>query len=126
VLDSLWRHVGEAVAIDDRPVTTGLFIQALNEMIDAYGSRDAALNRHVPEAVLLLLLGTFVLTAALVGYSSGLVGHRVSLATYVLVVLIVLLVFLIVDLDRPRRGLIEVSQQSLIDLQTVEGAAAPP
>lgn len=32
--------------------------------------------------------------------------------------LLVPLVFLIVDLDRPRRGLIEVSQQSLRDLQS--------
>ena len=31
--------------------------------------------------------------------------------------LIVVLVFVILDLDRPRRGLIEVSKQSLYDLQ---------
>lgn len=125
VIDSLWGLVPAAIAADDRPTTTGLFVQALNEMIDSYGRRDAALNRHVPEAVLLLLLGTFILTAGLVGYSSGLAGHRVSLATYVLVVLIVLIVFLIIDLDRPRRGLIEVSQQSLIDLQTQSTGAGP-
>jgi hypothetical protein len=35
----------------------------------------------------------------------------------VLVLLIVLLVFIILDLDRPRRGLIEVPQDSIIELQ---------
>ena len=35
-----------------------------------------------------------------------------------MVVLIVLLVFIIIDLDRPRRGLIKVSQKSLTQLQT--------
>jgi hypothetical protein len=30
----------------------------------------------------------------------------------------VFLVFSVIDLDRPRRGLIEVSQQSLVDLQS--------
>jgi hypothetical protein len=52
-----------------------------------------------------------------VGYASGVAGHRASFATYILVTLIVFLVFIIIDLDRPRRGLIEVSQQSLVDLQ---------
>jgi hypothetical protein len=117
VLGKLWQLTGLAVEQDPRPVTTGLFVQALNDMVDAYGTRDAALNRHVPEMVLFLLFGTFVLTASLVGYASGVGGHRASLATYALVVLIVLLVFVIIDLDRPRRGLIEVSQESLLALQ---------
>jgi hypothetical protein len=52
-----------------------------------------------------------------VGYASGIARHRASFPTYTLVILITFLVFLIIDLDRPRRGLIEVSQQSLVDLQ---------
>jgi hypothetical protein len=77
----------------------------------------------VPEAVLFLMFGTFILTASLVGYASGVSGHRASFATYILEVLIVFLVFIIIDLDRPRRGLIEVSHQSLIELQ--ESVRAP-
>lgn len=115
---SLWDLARRAADQDPNPVRTGLYIQSLNEMIDAYGVRDAALSRHVPEVVLFLLFGTFALTACLVGYGSGVGGHRASFATYILVVLIVFLVFIIIDLDRPRRGLIEVSQQSLVDLQT--------
>lgn len=114
---SLWDLASRAAQEDPNPVRTGLFIQALNDMIDAYGTRDAALNRHVPEIVLFMLFGTFALTACLVGYGAGVGGHRASFATYILVTLIVFLVFLIIDLDRPRRGLIEVSQQSLVDLQ---------
>jgi hypothetical protein len=113
----LWELGSRAVQENPSPVPSGLFIQSLNELIDAYGSRDAALNRHVPEVVLFLLFGAFALTACLVGYASGIARHRASFPTYVLVLLITFLVFLIIDLDRPRRGLIEVSQQSLIDLQ---------
>lgn len=116
-LDLLWRHALKAAEENASPVTTGLFIQALNELIDAYGTRDAALNRHVPEAVIFLLFGTFILTTCLVGFASGVAGHRAALPTYILVALIVFLVFIVIDLDRPRRGFIEVSQQSLIDLQ---------
>jgi hypothetical protein len=118
VQEQLWDIAGAVAEADPRPVPAGLFIQSLNDMIDAYGARDAALNRHVPEIVLFLLFGTFLLTASLVGYSSGISGDRVSFPTYALVCLISFLVFIVIDLDRPRRGLIEVSQQSLYDLRS--------
>ncbi|NJN55421.1 MAG: hypothetical protein HC804_12100 [Anaerolineae bacterium] len=115
--DVLWRYAVQAIADDDRPATTGLFIQSLNELIDSYGRRNAALNRHIPEVVLFLLFGTFIMTWAIVGYASGVTGHRTSFVAYVMLVLIVLLVFIIIDLDRPRRGLIEIDHTSLTDLQ---------
>ncbi len=115
--DQLWRYAVQAAAENPNPVTTGLFIQALNEMIDSFGRRDAALRRHVPELVLFLLYGAFLMTGSIVGYTAGVASHRASAVTYVLVTLIVLLVFIIIDLDRPRRGLIAVSQDSLLELQ---------
>lgn len=123
ISDTLWREALRAADQDSGPVTTGLYVQALNELIDAYGTRAAALDRHVPEPVLFLLFGTFALTVCLVGFSSGITGRRAFFPTYVLVLLIVLLVLIIIDLDRPRRGLIEVSQQSLIDLQASTATA---
>lgn len=127
VLQSLWAIAARLAAEDANPVRSGLFVQALNEVIDEFGNRDAALERHVPEPVLFLLFATLVLTAGLVGYSSGVTGHRVTLAAYILLVLIVLLVFMVIDLDRPRRGLIEVSQQPLVELRShiLFDAAAP-
>ena len=114
----LWDHARLAVELEPNPVTTGLYIEALNDLIDNFGKRDAALNRHVPEIVLLLLYGTFLMGGGIVGFSSGLSGHRPSLASYLMVVLMVVLVFIILDLDRPRRGFIQVSQKSMVDLQT--------
>ena len=119
---ALWDYARQAAEEEPNPVTVGLFIQSLNELIDNFGRRDAALNRHVPEAVLLLLYGTFLMAGAIVGYGSGIAGYRTSFATYIMVALIVVLVFIIIDLDRPRRGLIQVSQKSLIDLQAVINA----
>ena len=98
-------------------VTTGLFIQALNEAIDAFGRREAALRRHVPEVALLLLIGTLLTSGWMVGMSSGIAGHRPSAATYAMSALVLLLVLIIVDLDRPRRGLIRIDQSSMLDLK---------
>lgn len=115
----LWSHAVRAAELDGRPVTSGLFIQALNELIDTSGTRNAALNRHVPEIVLFLMIATIVLTTATLGYASGIAGHRVTLAAFVLMVLIGLVVYLIIDLDRPRRGPIQVSHESMLSLQQV-------
>ncbi|HSN81764.1 MAG TPA: hypothetical protein VLS88_04245 [Polyangiales bacterium] len=117
-LDSLWRIASRAAKEDPNPVTSGLFVQALNDLIDAYGTRDAALERHVPEVVLFLLYGTFILTGIVLGYGARVSGHRSSFATYILIGLVVVLAFVIVDLDRPRRGMIKVDQGSLHGLKT--------
>jgi hypothetical protein len=114
---ALWRYARQAAGEDPNPVRSGLFIQSLNELIDNFGRRDAALNRHVPEVVLLLLYATFLMAKAIVGYAAGIAGHRTSFVTYIMVALIVVLVYIILDLDRPRRGQIQVSQRSLVELQ---------
>ena len=113
----LWAYARQAVQEDPNPVTTGLFVQSLNELIDSFGRRNAELMHHVPEPVLFLLYVTFLMAGMTLGYGAGVAGHRTSFITYMLVILIVVLVFIIIDLDRPRRGLIEVSQQSLFDLR---------
>lgn len=122
-----WQLAMDAAALEPNPVTTGLFVQALNDMIDSFGRRDAELARHVPELVLLLMYCTFLMAALILGYSSGVSGHRASFVSYILVTLIVCLVFVIIDLDRPRRGVIEVSQKSLLDLrEAVRSATVSP
>jgi len=118
----LWSHAVRAAEQDKSVVASGLFIQSLNDLIDTSGTRNAALNRHVPEIVLFLMFVTIVLTTATLGYASGIAGHRVTLAAFVLVMLIALVVYLIIDLDRPRRGAIQVSHESMLSLQQTIGA----
>jgi hypothetical protein len=98
-----------------------LRVQAGSVSLDRQGDRDTLLARSAGVQDAIWRLG--VAAAAREPH----LGHRASFATYVLMVLIVCLVFIIIDLDRPRRGLIEVSQQSLVDLwdrvqQTSPGA----
>ena len=124
--NALWDKARRAAEANPNPVPSGMFIQATNDLIDSFGRRDAALHRHVPEVVLFLLLGTFLITSAIVGFSGGVVGRRPPLVSFAMVVLIVVLVFVILDLDRPIRGLIVVSEKNLLDLQAsmkAEGAA---
>jgi hypothetical protein len=54
---------------------------------------------------------------AIVGYNNGLSNRRHLFAALMLIVLITVIIWVLIDLDRPRRGLILISQQSMIDLQ---------
>ena len=114
--DAIWAVAIEAAQEDPRPVTSGAFITALNDMIDNQGRRNALLQMHVPEVVLLLLFTVFIASGAMLGYSSGLGGKRVVAPTVMVSFLIAMIVFIIIDLDRPRRGLIQVNQGSMLEL----------
>ena len=115
--NQLWTIAVDAAQVDPRPVTSGAFIATLNEMIDAQGKRNALLEMHVPDVVLFLLFAVFVASGGILGYSSGLSGKRVIAPTVMMSFLIALVVFIIIDLDRPRRGLIQVNQSSMLMLQ---------
>lgn len=117
VLHQLWALAVEATNEDPRAVTTGAFIQSLNSMIDAQGKRNALQEMHVPEAVILLLFIVFIASGGMIGYSGGLSGNRIIAPVVLVTLLITLIVFIIIDLDRPKRGMIQVDRSALLELQ---------
>ena len=121
----LWSIATAASVQDNRAIPTGLFVQALNDTIDLQATRLAATRNIVPETVVLLVLAVAIAAAAIVGYNSGLSNRRHLFAAVTLIVLITLIVWVLIDLDRPARGLILVSQQSMIDLQQTLQHAVP-
>jgi hypothetical protein len=124
-LDALRDQAVEVVRLDPRSPETGPYVQAVNGMIGELVKRDAAMTRHVPETVLLLLCGAFLITTMTIGYATGVAGHRTSFVAYLMIGLIVILAYLIVDLDRPRGRMVQVSEKSLRDLQADMRADSP-
>ena len=94
------------------------FIESLNETIDLHESRLAAgVYSRVPATILWLLFVGSVLTLAIVGYSAGLTKRRDLLSAIVLIIALGAVLALVIDLDQPREGFVQVSQQPIIDLQ---------
>ena len=75
------------------------------------------LSARVPETILLLLVGGAALSLGMVGYNAGLTRRRSLLSAVVLIIALGAVITIVVDLDRPQEGFIQVSQQPLIDLQ---------
>jgi hypothetical protein len=115
--NELWSRAVAVAEKDPRAVTTGLFLQSLNEMIDLHAKRMAALDNHVPETIFMLLYVVSVLSMGLVGYGCGLGTRRNLLATMTAAFLVASVILLLVDLDRPRRGLIKTGHKSMVNLR---------
>lgn len=99
--------------------------EATDAMFNAAAARRAALESSIPRAILAALLLYAVIAAGLMGYSHP-VTRRYVLPSTIQFFLLSLALGLIVDLDRPRTGLVEVSQAPMFRAATAIRAAAPP
>ena len=94
------------------------FLESLNDTIDLHESRLAAgVYSRVPATILWLLFVGSVLTLGMVGYSAGLTKRRDLLSAIVLIIALGAVLALVIDLDQPNEGFVQVTQQPIIDLQ---------
>ena len=117
ILAQLWTIAEDVAKTTDQGDLTSTYIESLNETIDLHESRITAANGRVPETIVLLLVIGSALSLGMVGYSAGLTKRRSVLSAAVLIIALGAVIMVVVDLDRPREGFIQVSQQPLIDLQ---------
>jgi len=120
----LWSEAVAVAEKDPRSVPTGLFLQAINEVIDLHAKRlMLALRNRIPPTVWTVLLAVAVLSFGVMGYHEGLTETSRSPAVLAIVLTFAAVIWLIADLDRPQQGLLRVSQQPMIELRN--SMAAP-
>lgn len=113
----LWGLARDATAADPHSLPAGLFASAMNDVIDMHEVRHRSIKDRVPDAVIYLLFAVSTLALGQVAYSSGLSGRRRQVANITFAFVIALVLVIILDVDRPRRGFVTVSQDSLLRLQ---------
>jgi hypothetical protein len=124
--EQLWAIAQEVARTTDKGDLVALFIESLNETIDLHETRiTAGLYSRVPETVVILLIVGSALSIGMVGFTAGLSNRRSLLSAVVLAVALGAVIMIVVDLDRPREGFIQVSQQPLLDLQQQIGPPSP-
>jgi hypothetical protein len=112
----LWALAGQAVAASPVDTAPRLYVETLNDMIDAQGVRLAGINNRVPTEVLLLeIVGAAVAMGLLAFYLSVL--GRGLLTVLIAAALVTMLLYVSFDLDRPTRGLIQVPDAPLVSLR---------
>lgn len=119
----LWSLAGDALDGAPRDSAPRLYVETLNEMIDQQTVRVAALNNRIPNEVLALeVFGTAFAFGLLALYTA--MHGRGATSVILAGALVTLLLLVILDLDRPTRGLIRVPDTPLVALR--HSMALPP
>jgi hypothetical protein len=123
----LWSRTA-GLAREVPGVDVGGLAAALINVITVHEKRvTAALHNRLNGSIWAALFGLMVIAMGMVGYRAGISGGRSIVATATLAFAFSAVVALVVDLDRPEQGLVRVSQQAMLDLQSqLRQRSAPP
>ena len=117
----LWAQVSTAAA-KASSLNTSLMIKSINNVIEMHEKRvTAGLFNRIPSSIWIAVLVICILTMITMGTQIGLTGKRRLIAVIPLSMAFSALFVLVVDLDRPQKGLIKVGQQAMINLQSNMG-----
>jgi hypothetical protein len=109
----LWSLAGTAMNAAPTSSAPRLYVETLNEMIDAHTTRVAALANHIPDAVMYLQIITSTLAFGVLAMYLALLGRAV-LPALVGALMVAVMLLVIFDLDRPHRGFITVPSTALV------------
>jgi hypothetical protein len=117
--NAIWSHSVTACQIDLTPRTCGLLLPALNEMIDITTTRTMATVQHAPLVILVLMVVLSLLGALLAGFAMSPQTKRSALHSVLFALAISVSVYVVLDLEYPRAGLINLKDmdQAIVQLR---------
>jgi hypothetical protein len=115
----IWKRTATATHEPGMQQATMLLLPALNEMFDIATTRVMATGMHPPVVIFAMLFGLSLIAALLAGFA--MVGGKAPSWLHVIgfAAVMAISVYVILDLEYPRRGLIRVDafDQALVDLR---------
>jgi hypothetical protein len=125
--EKMWSQAVAAAEKTPGSITTGLFLESLNESIDLHSTRVfAGLYSRIPGMIWLILMILIALGMVSLGYQAGLSDTLRSLGMPIFALAFSCVFYLIVDLDRAHEGFLRISQQALVNLNNSMQATQPP
>jgi hypothetical protein len=123
---ALWAHAESLAIAHPTSPMVALFIASLNETIDLHTVRyTAATNARLPTPFWIALYTVTFLTMLLVGMQASYGPRQNLLALLLLALIFGAVILLITDLSLSQEGVLNVSQQAMIDLQQQLHEMAP-
>ena len=118
ILDSLWKYA-ETLAEQDRSSEVyALYTTSVNDMVDVFNQRIAVgLQYRIPGAVLFVLFIISFISMFVLGYQFGISGRGNLRLIILLSFIFAIVMFLILALDQPDKGLATINQKPMLSLQ---------
>jgi hypothetical protein len=121
----LWSRAEALARANPNSEVAGLYIETLNELIDLHTERVVAVFNRIPFNFWLVIFFMAFIALMMVGFQNGQGGSRNLIAISALVLIFAAVIQLNIDLDRPQEGLLQVSQQAMIDVQKMMNTMKP-
>ncbi len=117
--NEIWTAAGAACGAASGPQACMLLLPALNQMIDITTTRTVAAQTHPPGLVFAMLAVLALTCALLAGYGMGAGRTRSWIHIVGFAAIITLTIYVIIDYEFPRIGLIRINavDQVLIDVR---------
>jgi hypothetical protein len=115
----IWERASALSRDTNLYVASMQMIPSINEMLDLSTARRIGEISRVPDSIVTMLFFLSFVSAFFLGYYSTSHGKPDRMLPIVFCALISSVIFITLDLDRPRRGLIQLdtSQQAMIELR---------
>lgn len=115
----IWTNAVAACSDSDSQAASMLLLPALNQMFDITTTRFEATRDHPPLIIYLLLAALCLIASLLAGYGMSANKDRSWLHIAVFALTLTLTVYVIIDLEYPRMGLIRIdtADQTLVELR---------
>ncbi len=123
IQNQLWALAGDALNASPVDSAPRLYVETLNDMIDAHTTRVSALNNRIPTSVWLLQIAATAVALGVLATYVAMLGRGVF-TVFLAAALITIVVLVMFDLDRPSRGFIRVPDTPLVALR--ESMDQPP
>jgi hypothetical protein len=91
-------------------------VEAVNHLIDTHSLRIAAAMKRLPGILGLVLIFSTILSFSLVGVASSADRKRDTVAIFLFSLVFTAVLTIMFDLDRPREGMLTVSQTAMTDV----------
>lgn len=120
IQDEIWAESVVATRLGtSHPAAAWLLLPALNSMIDIATTRTMALQLHPPRIIYVLLFALGLICSLLAGYRMASGQYRSWMHILGFTVITVIIVYVILDVEYPRAGLIRIqsADQVLVDVR---------
>ena len=115
----IWARAARLSQDPKNLISSNQMIPALNDMIDVLTTRNATRHATVPDSIIWVLFILCAVGSFMIGINRNESKSSMMVVNVVFALMISSCIFLIIDLDRPTRGLItlEGMNQNLVDLR---------
>jgi hypothetical protein len=119
IQERMWNVIREAGSMQPPPRGIDAMLKGLIDAASIQRERMLAYESRVPDAVIWLLLWNSIIAICAIGLSGGLGNHRGLPARVFVAIMICGTIDVVLELDKPRQGLIRVSQTPILRLLQV-------